>query len=130
MAERRRFPIRFSSGNSILFRGLLILPSSSYVDLDDHGIHVRLGWAFNAQIPRRTAARAGLGQPPTIRFTAGAHGWRGRWLVNGAPDGIVTIDLSEHVRANVSGFPIRVKELSVSLEDPEGFLAALGAPPR
>ena len=36
MAKRRRFPIRFSSGNSILMRGLLILPSSSYVDLDDH----------------------------------------------------------------------------------------------
>ena len=51
-------------------------------------------------------------------------------LGHGAPDGIVTIDLSEPVRANVSGFPIRLKELSVSLEDPEGFLAALGAPPR
>lgn len=130
MAERRRFPIRFSSGNSILFRGLLILPSSSYVDLDDDGIHVRMGWAFTARIPRRMAARAGPGQPPTIRFTAGAHGWRGRWLVNGAPDGIVTIDLSAPVPAIVSGFPIRLKELSVSLDDPEGFLAALGAPPR
>lgn len=130
MAERRRFPIRFSSGNSLLFRGLLILPSSSYVDLDDYAIQVRMGWAFNARIPRRLAAKAGLGQPPMIRYTAGAHGWRGRWLVNGAPDGIVTIDLSEPVRATASGFPIRLKELSVSLEDPEGFLAALEAPPR
>ena len=130
MAGRRRFPIRFSSLNGVLFRGLLISPSSAYVDLDDPTIHVRLGWAFSARIPRRLVARAGLGQPPTIRLTAGAHGWRGRWLVNGAPDGIVTIDLSEPVRANVAGFPIRLKELSVSLEDPEGFLAALGAPPR
>ena len=130
MAEARRFPIRFSSFNGVLFRGLLILPSSSYVDLDDQTIHVRLGWAFSARIPRRLVAGAGLGKPPTIRFTAGAHGWGGRWLVNGAADGIVTIDLSEPVRANVSGFPIRLKELSVSLEDPEGFLGALGAPPR
>jgi hypothetical protein len=130
MAERRRFPIRFSPGNSIMFRGLLILPSSSYVDLDDHGIDVRMGWAFSARIPRRLAAKAGPGGPPTIRFTAGAHGWRGRWLVNGAPDGIVVIELSEPVRATVSGFPVRLQELSVSLEDPEGFLAALGAPPR
>jgi hypothetical protein len=130
MAGRRRFPIRFSSLNGVLFRGLLIPPSSSYVDLDDQTIHVRLSWAFSARIPRRMAAGAGLGRPPTIRFTAGAHGWGGRWLVNGAPDGIVTIDLSEPVRAFVSGFPIRLKELSASLEDPEGFLAALGAPPR
>jgi hypothetical protein len=130
MSDPRRFPIRISSVNGIVFRGLLIPPSSAYVDLDDQTIRVRLGWAFSARIPRWLAAKAGLGPPPTIRFTAGAHGWSGRWLVNGAPDGIATIDLGEPVRAFVSGFPIRLKELSVSLEDPEGFLAALGAPPR
>jgi hypothetical protein len=130
MADPRRFPIRFSSVNGVLFRGLLIPPSSADVDLDDQTIHVRMGWAFSARIPRRLVAKAGLGQPPTIRLTAGAHGWGGRWLVNGAPDGIVTTELSQPVRAFVSGFPIRLKELSVSLEDPEGFLAALGAPPR
>jgi hypothetical protein len=53
----------------------------------------------------------------------------GRWLVNGAPDGIVDIELSEPVRAFVM-VPIRLKRFSVSLDDPEGFLAALGAPPR
>jgi hypothetical protein len=130
MADPRRFPIRFSSVNGVLFRGLLIPPSSADVDLDDQTIHVRMGWAFSARIPRRLVAKAGLGQPPTIRLTAGAHGWGGRWLVNGAPDGIVTTELSKPVRAFVSGFPIRLKELSVSLENPEGFLAALGAPPR
>ncbi len=116
MGEPRRFPIRFSSINSVLFRGLLIPPSSAYVELDDDTIHVRMGWAFSARIPRQVVAKAGPGQPPTIRLTAGAHGWRGRWLVNGAPDGIVTIDLAEPVRALVSGFPIRLKELSVSVE--------------
>jgi hypothetical protein len=130
MAESRRFPIRFSSVNGILFRGLLISPSSASVDLDDDAIHVRLGWAFSGRIPRSLVAKAGLGRPPALRLTAGAHGWGGRWLVNGSADGIVTMDLSERVRAFVSGFPIRLKELSVSLEDPEGFLAALGAPPR
>jgi hypothetical protein len=130
VADPRRFPIRFSSVNGVLFRGLLIPPSSAYVDLDDQTIHVRMSWAFSARIPRRLVAKAGLGKPPTIRLTAGAHGWGGRWLVNGAPDGIVTTELNEPVRAFVSGFPIRLKELSVSLEDPEGFLAALGAPRR
>jgi hypothetical protein len=130
MADPRRFPIRFSSVNGILFRGLLISPSNACVELTDDTIPVRLGWAFSARIPRRLVAKAGLGRPPTLRLTAGAHGWGGRWLVNGAADGIVTMDLSEPVRAFVSGFPIRLKELSVSLEDPEGFLSALGAPPR
>jgi hypothetical protein len=126
MAENVRFPIRFSSGNGVLFRGLLIRPSSAYVDLDDDTIHVRLGWAFKAPIPRRLVATAGPGGPPRIRLTAGAHGWGGKWLVNGAPDGIVKLELSERTRAFVSGFPIRLKELSVSLEDPDTFLAALG----
>ena len=128
MADPARFPIRFSSGNGILFRGLLISPSNSFVELDADTIHVRLGWAFSARIPRRLVKRAGPGKPPTIRFTAGAHGWAGRWLVNGAPDGIVDVELTEPVRAAVSGFPIRLKVLAVSLEDPDRFLAALGAP--
>jgi hypothetical protein len=130
MADPRRFPIRFNSFNGILFRGLLISPSNAAVELADDTVHVRMSWAFSARIPRRLVAKAGLGRPPTIPFTAGAHGWGGRWLVNGSADGIVTMDLGEPVRAFVSGFPIRLKELSVSLEDPEGFLAALGAPPR
>jgi hypothetical protein len=129
VAEPARFPIRFSSGNGILFRGLLISPSNSFVELHDDSMTVRLGWAFSARIPRRLVARAGPGKPPRIPLTAGAHGWAGRWLVNGAPDGIVAIELTEPVRAYVAGFPIRLRHLSVSLEDPDGFLAALGAPP-
>lgn len=130
MAESTRFPIRFTSANGVLFRGLLIPPSSAYVELDETTLTVRMGWAFSARIPRRLIRAAGPGRPPAIRLTAGAHGWAGRWLVNGAPDGIVTIDLSEPFRASVSGFPIRLKELSVSLDDPHGFVAALGAPLR
>lgn len=126
MPTPTRFPIRVSTGNQILFRALLIRPSRAAVQLDGETIHVRLGWAFSARIARRLVTRAGPGRPPLIPFTAGAHGWRGRWLVNGSARGIVTLSLSESTRAYVAGFPIRLKELSVSLEDPEGFLAALG----
>ena len=130
MAESHRFPIRFSPGNRVLFRCLLIWPSSSYVEFDGETLRVHMGWAFSARIPRHLVARAGPGKPPFIRFTAGAHWWgRGRWLVNGSPDGIVDVELSDPVRAFCI-VPIRLKMLSVSLEDPEGFLAALGAAPR
>ena len=125
MAATVRFPIRFSKPNGILFRGLLISPSNAFVELGDDAIVVRMAWAFSARIPRRLVARAGPGNPPTIRLTAGAHGWAGKWLVNGAPDGIVDVELTEPVRAFVAGFPIRLKVLSVSLDDPDGFLAAL-----
>jgi hypothetical protein len=122
----RRFPIRFTPVNRVLLTCLLCPPSRAYVDLDGDMLRVRMGWAFSARIPRRLVARACPGEPPFIRFTAGAHWWGGRWLVNGAPDGIVDIELSEPVRAFCI-VPIRLKVLSVSLEDPDGFLAALGA---
>ena len=126
MAGTARYPIRFSAVNRMLFRLLLIPPSSAYVELDGDTIRVRMSWAFSGRIPRRLVSAAGPGKPPVIRFTAGAHGWGGRWLVNGSATGIVALELSEPVRAYVTGFPIRLKELSVSLEDPDGFLAALG----
>ena len=129
MAESLRFPIRFSPANRLVFRSFLVSPSRAQVELTDDTVHVRMGWAFSARIPRQLVARAGPGKPPAIRFTAGAHGWGGRWLVNGAADGIVDVELTEPVRALVSGFPVRLKVLSFSLEDPEGFLASLGAPP-
>ena len=128
MASPVRFPIRSNPGNRWLFRLLLILPSASYVELADDVIRVRLGWAFSARIPRRLVIRAGPGHKPRIPLTAGAHGWAGRWLVNGAADGIVEIELAERVRAFTAGFPVRLKTLAVSLDDPDGFLGALGAP--
>jgi len=128
VAEPVRFPIRMSSGNRLLFRGFVILPASSYVELGDDTVTVRLGWAFWARIPRRLVARAGPGRRPRIPLTAGAHGWGGKWLVNGAPDGIVELELAERIRAHVAGFPVHLKILAVSLEDPDGFLQVLGAP--
>lgn len=130
MAEPVRFPIRFTRTNRAVFRAFLVPPSQAHVELTEDALQVRMGWAFSARIPRPLVARAGPGKPPAIRFTAGAHGWGGRWLINGAADGIVDVELSEPVRAFVSGFPVRLKVLSVSLEDPDGFLAALGASPK
>jgi len=127
MGESRRFPIRFTPVNRLVLTGLLIPPSRAYVDLDRETLRVRMGWAFSARIPRRLVRHAGPGKPPSIRFTTGVHWWGGRWLVNGAADGIIDIELSEPVRA-YSIVPIRLKVLAVSLEHPEGFLAALGAP--
>ena len=130
MTAPRRFPISFTAANRAVLSGMLIPPRRAYVEITDDAVEVRLGWAFSARIPRRVVARAGPGKPPTIPFTAGAHGWRGRWLVNGSSDGIVEIELSEPGRASTLGFPIRLKTLSVSLDDPDGFLATLGAPAR
>ena len=124
---RQRFPILYSGINAKVFPVLGLPRSGSYVELDDDSVRVRLGWGFTASIPRRAITTARRG-PDVVGITAGAHGWRGRWLVNGSGRGIVRLDVDPPVRAWTLALPVRLSRLDVSLEDPDGFLAALGAP--
>ena len=83
-----------------------------------------MGWAFRASIPAHeiTAAEPRSGLVGGI----GVHGWRGRWLVNGATTGLVALTVDPPVRALVMGIPVRLRELTLSLEEPDGLVAALG----
>ena len=56
----------------------------------------------------------------------GVHGWRGRWLVNGAATGLVAITVDPAVRAWAVGVPVKLRELTLSLEDPDALVGALG----
>ncbi len=122
-----RFPILYSDINAKLFTLLALPRSRSYVELDDDSLRVQLGWGFTARIPRRSISAAQRG-PDVPGITAGAHGWRGRWLVNGSRRNIVRLDIDPPVRAWTLAIPVRMRQLLVSLEDPEGFLTALGVP--
>ena len=124
MAPLRSFNFRYG-----VFRPLLSIlamgPMFSRIALDDDTLRVRMGWAFRTTIPLRqiTGARTRDGLVSGI----GVHGWNGRWLVNGAATGLVTISVDPAVRAWMP-VPIKVRELTLSLEDPDTFLAALGRP--
>ena len=126
---RQRFPILYTGINAKVFPFLGMPRGGSYVELDDEVVRVRLGWGFTAQITRRaiTGARRG---PDVKGITAGAHGWRGRWLVNASRQGIVHLDVDPPARAWTLAIPVRLRRLAVSLEDPDGFLAALALPDR
>jgi hypothetical protein len=45
--------------------------------------------------------------------------------VNGSGSGIVSIALEPRQRGYVLGFPVKLRELLVSVEDPSGLLDAL-----
>jgi hypothetical protein len=123
VTEPGRFRIRFG-----LFRVLLTLlgtgPRFSYVEVSEDTIRVAMGWAFRALIPRSSVRR--ISKDRNMWRGIGVHGWRGEWLVNGSVSGIVTLEIDPPARALVIGVPVRLRELHVSLEDPDGFLAALG----
>jgi hypothetical protein len=114
-----RFPIRFDAPYRVLSTALLIPPSSAYLELEEGEVRVRMAWAFRARFPR--SAITSVVDHDRHPISRGAHGWGGRWLVNGSGQGIVTIKLEPTQRAYVLGFPVRLRELMVSVEDPEGL---------
>lgn len=67
------------------------------------------------------------GSSMVVSLTRGVHGWAGRWLVNGAGEGVLAIDLDPTQRARVAGFPVRLRQLLVSVEDPAALTRALAS---
>ena len=121
-----RFPIRFGRLYALLSRAALLPPSKSFVDVGLHEIHVRMAWAFDARFPRAAVKSiAPLDRRPLSR---GVHGYGGRWLVNGSGDQILLLTLEPEQRAKVMGAPVTLRELWISLEDPEGFTRAVKGP--
>jgi hypothetical protein len=118
-----RFPIRYTFGKGLVLRLVGAPKRWAYVAVDERRVRVRMSWAFRAKFDRGLVEAA---EPaPKVRVTAGAHGWRGRWLVNGASAPLVAIRLKEPARAWVAGFPVRLREVVVSVADPDALIAAL-----
>ena len=117
-----RIPIRFGRlGWTLLLAGCT--PSSSYLELDEDRLRVRMGYAFRSDVPLlsvRSAARA-----PDSPLSIGVHGWRGRWIVNGAASPMVAISIDPDAHARMLGFPVKLRELRVSVDDPDALVAAL-----
>ena len=97
-------------------------PKQSEVRVADGTLRVRFGWGFRADIPLTAITDA---KPNNDRvYSWGAHGWRGRWLVNGSSSGLVRFTLQPAARAWMGPVPLRVRVLRVSVEDPDGLVAA------
>jgi hypothetical protein len=117
-----RFAIRFTGVNRAM-RILGLTPTVSWVEVEGDGLRVHMGRAFSFDAP--LANVRGAQRDDRRVWGWGVHGWRGKWLVNGSSSGLVRIDLAPPVRARTGPFPITVRELTVSVEDPDGLVAAL-----
>ncbi|MGD0742811.1 MAG: hypothetical protein ABSA31_05930 [Acidimicrobiales bacterium] len=122
MSTSGRFNIRYGA-----FRLLLSVmglgPRFSGVEVAGERLVVRMGWGFSADLPRSTIHSAE--QTRGLVGGIGVHGWRGRWLVNGAASGLVTIGFDPAQRARVVGFPVKLSALCLSLEEPERFVITI-----
>jgi hypothetical protein len=93
------------------------------VELTDDTLTVDLGPAWRATIPRARVTSAE--RDPRHTISIGAHGWRGDWLVNTSPRGLVVLHLDPPADARCLGVPLRVRTLRLSLAEPDAFLSEL-----
>jgi len=120
----QRFDISYAAWVRPLLTVLGAGPAFSSVVVGEHEVRVRMGWAFRAEFPR-TAISGGAADTRAV-LGWGVHGWGGRWLVNGSASGVVAVRLDPAQPARVLGVvPVRLRELRVSLTDPDAFLRAI-----
>ena len=123
MTAARVFPFRFGGA----MRGLATLFGGRHatVTVTDDALAVRDGVMFTINVPL-TAVRAAARTPSAWWWGIGAHGWKRRWVVNGSSRDLVLLTLDPEQRGRTLGIPVRVRELVLSVEDPDGFMAAVG----
>jgi hypothetical protein len=123
MNQPERISIRFDDWYGGLSTVLGLPPSKSYVEIDGDMVHVRMGWAFRSKFP--IAAIVSAKETNENPMSRGVHGFAGRWLVNGSGQGILAIELNPSQRGYVLGFPVRLRQLKVSVSEPAGLAALL-----
>jgi hypothetical protein len=121
----KRFPIRFGRFNAALMGAFGMGRRNSYVEVSDSEVKVRMGLYFSATIPRSSIKE--VGEHGYVWWAYGVHWWgKGRFIVNGSGHRMVTIRIDPAVRARATGVPVTLRELWVSVEDPDGLRAAIG----
>jgi len=109
-----RIPIKYSKPWSWLLTILLVPRRFSYIEIDGGTIRIRMSYAFRTRFTRDDISEVSTHRPVV---SIGAHGWRGRWLVNGAHRPIARITLALPARARVLGIGVDVREILVSVHD-------------
>jgi len=106
-------------------------PNSSCVEVDSDHVLVRMGSMFRLSIPRehiRSVRRSEI----KLGGTRGVHRWLGRWLVNGSAQGLVDVVIEPPGRTerglSTAFLRAKVHVLTLSLDDPGGFIAAVTTP--
>jgi hypothetical protein len=127
-STQRSFSLSFSRPMRVLLVPLLAGPRRCKVLAGPDLLWVSMGvggWAFAAAVRRSSIVDVRRVEGPVWGW--GAHGWRGRWLVNGSSRGLVRLTIVPAGRARCLAFPIRLRQLTLSLDDPAGFVEVVGA---
>ena len=121
-----RFPMRLDPW----WRPVLLIigatPDNSCVEVSDDRVDVSLG-VFRYTLPRADVVSA-RHVDTNWTWGIGVHtNFVADLVVNGSLAGMVELALVRPYQTNVLGLPVRCQRLHVSVEDPDGLIAALTA---
>jgi hypothetical protein len=133
MDSTTTFPITFDRPSRIPMTVLGAGPNASRVKVSPSTVDIRMGWAFQATIPREAVASVrplnrGLSElhgPLGLSVLRGVNYWRGTALVNGAATGLVEITLNRAKWVWLGPLRAPLRRLIVSAEDQSGLVAEL-----
>src|SRR6266511_2414395 len=101
----------------------------SAIVADSHVVRLRVGCSFATSVPRRAIQSAvtvsSVREAGHARGTRGVHGRKGNWLINGSNHGLVSLAIDPAAKARVFGLPVRLRRLTVSVDEPQAFINAL-----
>jgi hypothetical protein len=131
MINDKTFPISVDRPSRSLMTAFGASRKAPRVTMSPSTVDVRMGWAFQATIPREAVASArplnrdDLRGPFRLSVLRGVNYWRGTALVNGAGTGLVEITLDRSKWVHLGPLRAPMRRLIVSAEDQSGLVAAL-----
>jgi hypothetical protein len=107
----------------------LLMPKGrrARIEVSDHDFYVHFGRGFESRFPLSSVRQIGPIPPEWVGMTRGVHGGRGAWLVNGSNRGLVRLILDPPALAKTSMITVDVRELRLSVEDPDGLMERVRA---
>ncbi len=90
------------------------------MEVDEGALRVRMSWLFGMDVPRANVRAVARDNSRVLGW--GAHGWRGKWLVNGSSSGLVRIELDPAGHGRVAGVGVEVRVLGCPSSTPLGWL--------
>lgn len=121
-----RFGIDYYSWSRLLFSIGGHGPNVTYVDVSAETVRVRAGWVFQVDIPRSAIVRAYRRSNLWWNVGGAQTNMRGAWGVTGSYRNIVALELDPKAGGRLFSFlPVSIRRLLLSMEEPDGFLAAI-----
>ena len=91
----------------------------------DPRLAVKMSWGFSSSIPLRSIQEVER-LPDYATYSAGVHtNLNGSWVVNGSLNNLVVLKVNPSVPARSAFIPGKVSRLTLSVVDPDRFVASL-----